>query len=136
MDQNSSYSPSVGLPSPGSDSGSGGAAAGQPLQQGSPASGVASTTASGVPLNAPMIPPVSPQADVPGASPQSAAPRPPAAPHRAADADLIEKAWVEKAKAIVARTRQDPYAQSRELSKFKADYIKKRYNREVKLAEE
>lgn len=49
------------------------------------------------------------------------------------DSDLIEKEWVTKAKEIVARTREDPHKQSDELNVFKADYMKKRYNRTVKL---
>src|ERR1700689_943347 len=50
------------------------------------------------------------------------------------DADLIEKEWVNRAKAIVEQTRDDPHLQSDELSVFKADYMKKRYNRNVKLS--
>ena len=52
------------------------------------------------------------------------------------DADLIEKEWVLKAKAIVTQTRDDPYKQNREMSKVKADYLKKRYNKDLKLSEE
>jgi hypothetical protein len=55
-------------------------------------------------------------------------------PAQASDIDLIEKEWVNKAKAIVGRTRDDPYKQSEELTVFKADYMKKRYNRAVKLS--
>jgi hypothetical protein len=51
------------------------------------------------------------------------------------DADLIEKEWVEKAKAIVASTRHDPRTQNRELNKFKADYMQKRYNKTIKVDE-
>lgn len=50
------------------------------------------------------------------------------------DTDLIEKEWVNKAKAIVERTRDDPHKQSEELTVFKADYMKKRYNKAVKLS--
>lgn len=50
------------------------------------------------------------------------------------DADLIEKEWVTKAKQIVEGTRDDPYKQSEELSVFKADYMKKRYNRTIKVS--
>jgi hypothetical protein len=50
------------------------------------------------------------------------------------DTDLIEKEWVNRAKAIVEQTRDDPHLQSDELSVFKADYMKKRYNRNVKLS--
>lgn len=49
------------------------------------------------------------------------------------DGDLIEKEWVNKAKAIVERTRDDPYKQSEELTVFKADYMKKRYNKTLKV---
>ncbi len=51
------------------------------------------------------------------------------------DGDLIEKEWVLKAKQIVAATREDPHAQNRELSRIKADYIKKRYGKDVKIDE-
>ena len=54
----------------------------------------------------------------------------------ASDIDLIEKEWVEKAKAIVARTHGDPYTQNKEINKIKADYIKKRYNKDIKLVSE
>ena len=50
----------------------------------------------------------------------------------AADSDLIEKQWVQKAKEIVAETKSDPYKQKSEMSKIKADYIGKRYNKAIK----
>lgn len=56
-------------------------------------------------------------------------------PNTAHDEDLIEKVWVNKAKAIVNRTKEDPYQQSRELSTFKAEYIQKRYNKALKVSE-
>ncbi|NDC22375.1 hypothetical protein EBZ57_03330 [bacterium] len=49
------------------------------------------------------------------------------------DGDLIEKEWVEKAKQIVEKNRDDPYKQSEELNVFKADYMKKRYNKDIKV---
>jgi hypothetical protein len=49
------------------------------------------------------------------------------------DSDLIEKEWVNKAKQIVERTRDDPYKQSEELTLVKADYLKKRYNKTIKI---
>lgn len=54
-------------------------------------------------------------------------------PVAADDADLIEKEWVVKAKQIVSANREDPYAQTKEMSKFKADYLKKRYNKDLKV---
>lgn len=53
-------------------------------------------------------------------------------PAAAGDQDLIEKEWVEKAKKIVEHTRDDPHEQQRALAQMKADYMKKRYNRESK----
>ena len=52
------------------------------------------------------------------------------------DVDVIEKEWVAKAKAIVDSTRNDPNLQSKELSKFKAEYLKHRFNKDMKLSDE
>ena len=49
------------------------------------------------------------------------------------DGDLIEKEWVEKAKQIVEKNRDDPYKQSEELNVFRADYMKQRYNKDIKV---
>lgn len=57
-------------------------------------------------------------------------------PAIADDNDLIEKEWVQKAKAIVAKTKEDPYTQNKEMSRYKADYVKKRFNKDVKLTGE
>lgn len=51
------------------------------------------------------------------------------------DADLIEKEWVLKAKAIVAQTAHDPNLQTKEIGKVKAEYLKKRYNKVLKVDE-
>lgn len=56
-------------------------------------------------------------------------------PMQAGDLELIEKEWVEKAKLIVFRTHGDPYTQSKALSEAKADYIRKRYGKDVKTSE-
>ncbi len=52
-------------------------------------------------------------------------------PTIADDIDLIEKEWVEKAKEIVDKTRSNPYLQNKAISEMKADYIKKRYNKDL-----
>jgi hypothetical protein len=102
------------------------------------------------PANAEKAPsPRQPAAAVPTLStiplpiPQSAVPQPaaaatvtPATPVTIEDdGDLIEKAWVEKAKQIVERTRNDPHKQSEELTVFKADYMKKRYGKTIKISQ-
>jgi hypothetical protein len=53
----------------------------------------------------------------------------------AADNDLIEKEWITKAKDIVAKTQDDPYHQKKEISKVKAEYIQKRFNKTLKTDE-
>ncbi len=58
------------------------------------------------------------------------------APDIAEDVDLIEKEWVEKAKHIVAQTRNDPREQNVEMSKLKADYMKKRYDKDIEIDSE
>lgn len=50
------------------------------------------------------------------------------------DHDLIEKEWVNKAKQIVERNRDDPHKQSEELTVFKADYMQKHYGKSIKLS--
>jgi hypothetical protein len=50
----------------------------------------------------------------------------------AQDSDRIEPAWVNKAKEIIARTHDDPYLQKDQMSKVKADYIMKRFNKQIK----
>jgi hypothetical protein len=64
---------------------------------------------------------------------QPAAPSDDSATNLADEDDLIEKEWINKAKAIVERTRDDPHKQSQELTVVKADYMKQRYNKTVKV---
>lgn len=59
-----------------------------------------------------------------------------AAQANADDEDVIEKEWVSRAKAIVNSTKDNPRVQSKELGKFKAEYIKKRFNKDIKTAKE
>lgn len=75
---------------------------------------------------------------LPAAQNQMSAQEPPqnTNPMVAADIDLIEKEWVDKAKRLVAQTKDDPYAQEKEVSKLQADYLKKRYGKEIKTSSE
>ena len=51
---------------------------------------------------------------------------------QAADTDRIEKQWVDKAKTVVERTKDDPYEQKNQMSRVKAEYIQKRFNKTIK----
>lgn len=52
-------------------------------------------------------------------------------PATAEDSDLIEKEWIEKAKSIVEKTRKDPFLQSQGLNQLKAEYLQKRYGKNL-----
>lgn len=56
-------------------------------------------------------------------------------PQIADDVDVIEREWVDKAKKIVDSTKSDPREQEKQVSKLQADYILKRYNKQIKTAE-
>lgn len=51
------------------------------------------------------------------------------------DTDFDEE-WIGKAREVISRTVDDPYLQSKELGKLKAQYIKLRYNKDIKVDEE
>ncbi len=49
----------------------------------------------------------------------------------AEDNDVLEKEWVDKAKQIVAETRNDPREQTNKFVVMRHDYVKKRYGKEM-----
>ena len=55
---------------------------------------------------------------------------------KAEDIDVIEKEWVERAKKVLQHTVDDPFLGTRQVSVLKAEYMKKRFNRELNLPEE
>lgn len=104
---------------------------------------------------APNVAPEKPQESAGAASPQVQTPPPPADPVGAAtaqpdpmattmtsddslladDVDVIEKEWVDKAKKIVTATKDNPHQQEKEVSKLQADYLMKRYGKQIKLTD-
>lgn len=78
-------------------------------------------------------------ASVGTATPAQAIPNDPAAilqqvsagPATAADDDVIEKEWVDKAKKILAETKDDPNARAARVNELQKDYLKKRYGKEL-----
>lgn len=84
-----------------------------------------------VPLTPPPLPAVGPtQTGLVGSTQDDTNPA------AASDEDLIEKEWVEKAKQVVAETRNDPHAQDVAVGKLQADYLKKRYGKVISLPKE
>jgi hypothetical protein len=53
----------------------------------------------------------------------------------AADSDNIEREWLDKVKNIVAHTQEDPHLQKEQVSRVKAEYIQKRFNKTIKTDE-
>ncbi len=88
------------------------------------------------PVTQPAAPVALPQLPTPQAPPPVAAISVNDNPLVAADDDVIEKEWVQKAKQVVEQTKTDPHQQEAEVSKLQADYIQKRYGKQVKLAGE
>ena len=56
----------------------------------------------------------------------------PTATQPAVEDKNLEKQSVEKAKAIIATTKDDPYEQKKKLGQFKAEYIAERYKTTIK----
>ena len=54
-----------------------------------------------------------------------------ALPTVANDDDLIEKEWVDRAKRVLAETKDDPYRREQEVSRLQTDYLLKRYGRDL-----
>lgn len=92
-----------------------------------------SQAASGLPVPSPQL--LQPASGTPAAVPPTSAGGASDDPIIADDVDVIEKEWVDKAKKIVNATKEDPYQQEKEVSKLQADYLMKRYNKQVKLSE-
>jgi hypothetical protein len=139
MDPNFDKLPGLNLPQPleSAPSPSGSGENMPPAAEAMPVAGEQIPAVPTAPTLAPALPGTPPTSAVPLQSPttpgvDNAAVATPAA---ADDTDLIEKEWVNKAKQIVEKTRDDPYNQSKELTKFKAEYMQKRYNKALKLSE-
>ena len=58
-----------------------------------------------------------------------------ATPMVAADEDLIEKEWVDKAKDIITKTKDDPHARTAQVNALQRDYLQKRYGKVVGASE-
>lgn len=75
----------------------------------------------------PQVPPSVPQ--------QQSQPGPSTAassnPLIAADEDLIEKEWVDKAKEIIEQTKDDPHARNAKVNELQRDYLQKRYGKVI-----
>jgi len=99
------------------------------VEQVAEASARAADAATSVPAPVPVAPVVPAQAQ------QGQPVAPSATPLVAADEDLIEKEWVDKAKQIIEQTRDDPHARTQKVNELQRDYLQKRYGKVVGASE-
>ena len=141
MDSHVDSTPGLGLPQPSPEQG---AAAFTPYNETYRAPEAASVVAENAPRAPQAAPPLPPMAQAPVSAPPVVVSMPPAAATQATgttaladdDSDALDEEWVNKAKAIVEQTKADPYIESKELGKAKADYLRIRYNKQIKVAED
>lgn len=86
------------------------------------------------------LPPVDPSAiaaPVAQVSPQTPTATPTAStpPPEPSTNEELERMYIQKAKEIVMRTASDPYVQSREIGRLKAESLKQIHAKDVKVAE-
>lgn len=134
MDPQMEKTPGLALPNPASEQGlslgTSGETTAQPVENG------------GQPAQAapPILPPAMPP--VAQAAASTPAPGGPAydatasASDKDGDNDALDEEWINKAKAIIGQTKHDPHLESAELSKVKADYLRIRYNKQIKVSED
>jgi hypothetical protein len=100
------------------------------FEQAAEAGAIASDAASAAAI--PMAVPVAPAIPV---QPPPVQPVVTGAPLVAADEDLIEKEWVDKAKEIIEQTRDDPHARTQKVNALQRDYLQKRYGKVIGASE-
>ena len=99
----------------------------QRVEQAAEAGAMASDAATlAGPMSVPVVPvvPAPPVNDNPVSAPVGS-------PMVAADEDLIEKEWVDKAKEIITETKDDPHKRSQKVGELQRDYLQKRYGKVV-----
>ena len=98
----------------------------QAAEAGAIASDAAATASAATAMAAPVAP-----VQAPPQQGQTTA----ATPLVAADEDLIEKEWVDKAKEIIEQTKDDPHARTQKVNELQRDYLQKRYGKVVGASE-
>ncbi len=114
-------SPGLHLPQPSANAAQPMQYAPQIMQSGNPQGGYSQQVPQPVQTPVPLPPATS---SLPGASTSND------------DDAVVDEEWVGKAREVAARYRSDPFAQSWELSRVKAQYLKARYNKDIKVSED
>ena len=82
----------------------------------------------------PEIPDV--QAVQQAAQPLPATAAPAGNPVIADDVDVIEKEWVDKAEEVIEKTAGNPHAEEEAVEDLQIDYMKKRFNKDIKKSDD
>ena len=93
----------------------------------------------GAPAAQPAPMPELPQVPAPQPGTQVPAPGgqlPAGNPIVANDQDVIEKEWVDKAEDVIEKTAGDPHAEEEAVEDLQIDYMKKRYNKDIKKSDD
>jgi len=140
MDPNSIKSPGLALPNPSAE---GGVHTSMPLPPNGEGGEVRMPSVEVMPTNGAAAPPtMPPPASLPVTMPAPSGVTPDPSVTASATAtddttsDNLDIEWINKAKAIVEQTKNDPYMESHELGKVKADYLRIRYNKTIKVVED
>lgn len=48
----------------------------------------------------------------------------------------MDRAWIDRARSLIEHTMGDPFTQSREIAKLRAEYLKARFEKHIKVSEE
>lgn len=137
MDPQFNKEPALRLPQPMPDHAAWQAPLGGAHEQ-APGFELGSQPSQGAPMLTPAMPlaqqPQSLQQAVPMASGTNSS-QASAGTQAAADEFNDDRVWIERAKRIVEQTHTDPYLESQEIGKFKAEYLKDVHARNIKVAE-
>jgi len=94
-----------------------------------------------MPVSAPVVSTIPTQA-IPPVSVPAQTPAPQTAPQQVVQAqdeelnlddDALDEEWVSKAKSVAEQYQADPYMASKALSKIKAEYLQRRYGKQIKV---
>lgn len=129
MDPQFNNIPGLDLPQPTADYVHGKATAPMPVAS------VPSTQAAGYQLVPPVPQQLAPQSPVPAPAADVQSPTEPENSEDAAT-DIQDEEWIDKARDVIEQNRLDPYVQSRELGRLKAQYLKARFDKDIKVSKD
>jgi type IV secretory pathway VirB10-like protein len=84
----------------------------------------------------PVMPIAPPNQQTQPATPQNTQTNAPQPQNPPEHKDLIDKEWLGRVKQVVAQYRYDPHEQSKKVALLRAEYLKRQYNKDVKVEDD